>query len=123
MTDYGEVYADEYSAQRIGAGNTRSRNHAAGIAAVVAAAKVEALEESRDKMMPPLNWNLDPWTGCERPGTANVDEVYHDVYVEMSAMIDAIRTDTLAAAHATDLREQSKHYAGKPMNSDDGRGE
>ena len=30
---------------------------------------------------------------------------------------------SLAAAHTTDLREQSKHYAVKPMNSDDGRDE
>jgi len=32
-------------------------------------------------------------------------------------------TDNLAAAHTTDLREQSKHYAVKAMNSDDGRDE
>jgi len=31
--------------------------------------------------------------------------------------------DTLAAAHTTDLREQSKFYAVKAMNSDDGRDE
>ena len=45
-----------------------------------------AIETARDKMMPPLNWNLDPYTGNERPGTSAVDEVYHDVWQEMSHM-------------------------------------
>ncbi|MDJ0323185.1 hypothetical protein QMG61_05335 [Cryobacterium sp. PH31-AA6] len=52
----------------------------------VADIQANVLEEARDKMMPPLNWNLDPWTGNERPGTANVDEVYADVHREMSDM-------------------------------------
>ena len=73
---------------------TERQRHTAGLAAVVAAAKAEALEEARDKMMPPYNWNLDPHTGNERPGTSVVDEVYHDVYMEMTAMIEATRKAT-----------------------------
>ncbi|WP_105033515.1 hypothetical protein [Cryobacterium aureum] len=43
-----------------------------------------ALDKARDEMMPPLNWNLDPYTGNERPGTSSVDQVYGDVHREMT---------------------------------------
>ena len=41
----------------------------------------------------------------------------------LDPILAQLPTDTLAAAHTTDLREQSKHYAVKAMNSDDGRDE
>ncbi|MDJ0337449.1 hypothetical protein [Cryobacterium sp. PH31-O1] len=50
----------------------------------IAEMKATALEEVRDKMMPPLNWNLDPYTGNERPGTSSVDQIYGDVHREMT---------------------------------------
>lgn len=58
---------------------------------VLRAAKAEALEEARDKMMPPLNWNINPRTGNEYPGASHVDEVYHDVHREMTEMAAEIR--------------------------------
>jgi len=80
-----------------------------------------ALDKARDRMMPPLNWNLEPATGQERPGTANVDEVYADVYREMSVMATEYRDPPLATAHTDALRDTSEHYAKRPMP--DGEGE
>ncbi|MDY7542623.1 MULTISPECIES: hypothetical protein [unclassified Cryobacterium] len=60
-------------------------------AADVVAAKADAIEEVRDKITPPLNWNLDPTTGNERPGTSTIDAVYADVHREMTDLADEYR--------------------------------
>ena len=78
-----------------------------------------ALEKARDEMMPPYNWNLDPHTGQERPGTSTVDQVYGDVHREMTDMAATYRAGPqadLAAAHTADLAAQSAHYRDAPMN-------
>jgi hypothetical protein len=83
-------------------------------------AAATALETARDRMMPPLNWNLDPATGNERPGTGTVDEVYHDVHRDMSDMAAEYRTQWLADAHTADLQRQNAVYAASPMPDREG---
>lgn len=50
-----------------------------------------ALDKARDNLMPSYNWNLDPYTGNERPGTSAIDELYGDVHREMTAAAAAYR--------------------------------
>ena len=104
MTDYGAIYA---KASRENAPGLGRDNFDAGIAAVVATAKVEALDAMADEV-------YDTDDGTSEPSA--------DFYWRLVlARAFKYRVASLAAAHTTDLREQSKFYAVKSMP--DGVGE
>jgi len=104
MTDYGAIYA---KASRENAPGIGRDNFDAGIAAVVAAAKGEALGEAAKSALAPSKLLRDAST-CR--------QIAHD----LRARADGYATDNLAAAHATDLREQSKFYAVRAMPDSEG---
>jgi len=79
--------------------------------------------DSRSAEVAALHAVIAQVTNAARAGLDDCDEGF-----DMSALwvLETLMPSTLAAlaaAHTTDLREQSKHYAVKPMNSDDGRDE
>ena len=112
MTDYEAVYdkacTKELTAESEGWPSPRDA-HKAGLSAVVDAAKKEAWDEGYES-------GVDDESFTARGSLSDPDAAEHPHY-------NPYAHDNLAAAHATDLREQSKHYAVKAMNSDDGRDE
>ena len=116
MTDYGAIYA---KASRENAPGIGRDNFDAGIAAVVAAAKGEALD---DALYAVNDEQLEDDTG------ETEDDAYRSAIntaaVRIELLIQANReksaSDTMAAAHTTDLREQSRLYTGKPMPDSEG---
>ena len=52
-----------------------------------------------------------------------VGGLFYDRKREVMTDYEAIYDDPLAAAHTVALAAQNANYAGKPMNSDDGRDE
>ena len=117
MTDYGEVYEAGCEAVPIDELNGMSMIHAAGIAAVEAAAKREAWDEGHKvrKRRGKDGCKCHAWSpgecGCGLYGTGALISLAENPYT----------LESLAAAHTTDLREQSKFYAVKAMP--DGVGE
>jgi len=101
MTDYEAVYNEAWQA-----GENWSKC-SDGVAAVVAAAKGEAWDEGYES-------GVDDESFTARGSLSDPDAAEHPHY-------NPYVHDPLAAAHTTDLREQSKHYAVKAMP--DGVGE
>jgi hypothetical protein len=146
MTDYGAIYA---KASRENAPGIGRDNLDAGIAAVVAAAKGEALAPILALHRPEKRYHP---SGIGDRSWENENEAreYADAEDEVMESFEVCRecgrieaelwqesgdewsyreslwpcptfNAPLAAAHTTDLREQSKHYTGKAMP--DGVGE
>jgi len=135
MTDYQAVYA---KASRENAPGIGRDNFDAGIAAVVAAAKAEALgefacelrERYPEDVFKPLTDKdhcsaNDALAGRSERTHITRDRISADMMrfaaVQCDDRATEYRAASLAAAHTTDLREQSKLYAVKAMP--DGVGE
>jgi len=80
--------------------------HSAGLRAVVAAAKKEAWDEGYES-------GVDDESFTARGSLSDPDAAEHP-------HDNPYATDTLAAAHTTDLREQSKLYAASPRPDSEG---
>ena len=107
MTDYDYTYNLAYDHAYNGDDGPEGNRvrHAAGIAAVATAAKAEALGEFADDL---LGYTID--------FTSPTRTIEH--IVGLARRQGHIKT--LAAAHTTDLREQSKHYTGSPRPDSEG---
>lgn len=63
-----------------------------------------AIEAARTKILPPVQWNINPRTGVARPGTSSIDKMYRDVERELTRIADACRTGEAPMAPADDAR-------------------
>jgi len=129
MTDYEAVYDEAYEQASTGGRDTMQacmQRYQIALAAVVAAAKKEAWEEGHSQAIANIAWPHERKGNPYRTPSGNQPESEDEQYLDCGFCgfgdhDTAGHEDTLAVAHTTDLREQSKHYAVKAMP--DGVGE